>query len=193
MGRRGRAAPEGRVPARRPPGPLGRALDELDAIAGSRDAADSRHLRELVSQLLVLLDGLEDRGRVLVIGTTNRPEDIDPAILRPGRIDRKVYLGPPNVNGRAALFAKLLAPMPLADDVRPEALAAMTASFTGAQIEHIVNEAGLLAVKETLSQQLPGDAARVRPDHFLRAIAAVLPPAPPVPRRGGRWRQREAR
>jgi len=158
-------------------------MDELDSIAGSRDAADSRHLREIVSQLLVLLDGLEDRGRVLVIGTTNRPEDIDPAILRPGRVDRKVYLGPPNAKGRAALFTKLLSHMPVAEDVHPDALAAVTAGFTCALIEHIVNEAGLLAVKETLAQQLPADAARVCRDHFLRAIAAAPPPALPVSRR----------
>ncbi|MBM4038168.1 MAG: AAA family ATPase [Planctomycetes bacterium] len=168
-------------------------MDELDAIAGSRDAADSRHLREIVSQLLVLLDGLEDRGRVLVIGTTNRPEDIDPAILRPGRIDRKVCLGPPDAKGRAALFAKLLARMPVAEDIRPDALAARTAGFTGAQIEHIVNEAGLLAVKETLTQQLPADAAQVCPDHFLRAIAAVRPPASPVSHHRGHGHRRKAR
>ena len=168
-------------------------MDELDAVAGSRDGADSRHLRELVSQLLVLLDGLEDRGRVLVIGTTNRPEDIDSAILRPGRIDRRVYLGPPNAGGRATLFAKLLARMPVAEDVRPDAHAAMTVGFSGAQIEHIVNEAGLLAVKETLAQQRPTDAARVCPDHFLRAIAAVRPPAPPVSHRRGHGHCRKAR
>jgi transitional endoplasmic reticulum ATPase len=150
-------------------------MDELDAIAGSRDAADSRHLRQVVSQLLVLLDGIEDRGRVLVIGTTNRPEDIDPAILRPGRIDRRVYLGPPDRTGRAALFAKLLARMPLAEDVRPEALAARAAGFTGAQVEHIVNEAGLLAVKEALARepQGPAETVSVRPGHFLRAIAEL--------------------
>ena len=145
-------------------------MDELDSIAGSRASDDARHLRELVSQLLVLLDGLGDRGRVLVIGTTNRPEDIDPAILRPGRIGRKVCLGPPNAKGRAALFAKLLARMPVAADVRPDALAARTAGFTGAQIEHAVNEAGLLAVKEAVVHQLAADSVRVSMEHFQHAI-----------------------
>jgi len=145
-------------------------MDELDAIAGSRASDDARHLRELVSQLLVLLDGLEDRGRVLVIGTTNRPEDIDPAILRPGRIDREVYLGPPDAKGRAALLARLLARMPVAEDVRPAALAARTAGFTGAQIEHAVNEAGLLAVKEAIAQQLAADSVRVSMEHFQHVI-----------------------
>ncbi|HUT37529.1 MAG TPA: AAA family ATPase [Planctomycetota bacterium] len=145
-------------------------MDELDAIAGSRASDDARHLRELVSQLLVLLDGLEDRGRVLVIGTTNRPEDIDPAILRPGRIDRKVCLGPPNATGRAALFTRLLARMPVAEDVRPDALAARTAGFTGAQIEHAVNEAGLGAVKEAIAGQLPADGVRVSMEHFQHVI-----------------------
>ena len=81
----------------------------------------------------------------------------------------------------------------VAEDVRPDALAARTAGFTGAQIEHLVNEAGLLAVKETLTQQLPTDAARVRPDHFLRAIAAARSPAPRVSHRPGYRRCREAR
>ena len=150
-------------------------MDELDAIAGSRDAADSRHLRQVVSQLLVLLDGLEDRGRVLVIGTTNRPEDIDAAILRPGRIDRRVYLGPPDHRGRAALFAKLLSRVPVADDVSPDDLAKLTLGLSGAQIAHVTNEAGLLAVKEALTRQLPIDAIRVLPDHFAHAIAAARP------------------
>jgi len=147
-------------------------MDELDAVAGSRDSSDSRHLRELVSQLLVLLDGLEARGRVLIIATTNRPQDIDPAILRPGRIDRRVCLGPPDRRGRAALFAKLLSRMPVADDISPDHLAGETRGLSGAQIEHVANEAGLLAVKEALTRQLPAEAIRVQPDHFLRAIAA---------------------
>jgi len=148
-------------------------MDECDAIAGSREAADSRHLRELVSQLLVLLDGIEGRGHVLVIATTNRPQDVDPAILRPGRIDRRVYLGPPDRRGRAALFAKLLGRMPVAESVRPDHLASLTGVLSGAQIEHVANEAGLLAVKEALVRQLPAEAVRVQPDHFLRAIAGL--------------------
>ena len=107
---------------------------------------------------------------MLVIGTTNRPEDIDPAILRPGRIDRKVCLGPPNAKGRAALFARLLARMPVAEDVRPDALAARTAGLTGAQVEHIVNEAGLLAVKEAIARQLAADSVRVSMEHFQHVI-----------------------
>jgi len=148
-------------------------MDELDAIAGSREAGESRHLRELVSQLLVLLDGLEDRGRVLVIATTNRPQDIDPAILRPGRIDRRVYLGPPDRRGRATLFAKLLGRMPVADDVRPDHLASVTSGLSGAQIEHVANEAGLLAVKEALVSHRPAADVRVRQAHFVRAIASI--------------------
>jgi SpoVK/Ycf46/Vps4 family AAA+-type ATPase len=148
-------------------------MDEMDAIAGSRDAADSRHLRQVVSQLLVLLDGLEDRRRVLVIATTNRPQDIDPAILRPGRIDRRIYLGPPDHAGRAALFTKLLAGMPAAGDVRPDRLADLTSGFSGAHVEHIVNEAGLLAVKEALTRQPPSADAELRSEHLRQAIRAV--------------------
>ena len=157
-------------------------IDEIDAVAGARDATDSHHLRELVSQLLVLLDGLTDRGRLLVIATTNRPDAVDPAILRPGRIDRKVYMGPPDLQGRATLFAKLLGRMPVAEDlsacnvqagVTALALAKLTKSLSGAQVEHVVNEAGLLAIKEAITAQLPTEAVRVGLKHLLRAADSV--------------------
>jgi len=150
-------------------------MDEFDAIAGSREAGESRHLRELVSQLLVLLDGLEDRGRVLVIATTNRPQDIDPAVLRPGRIDRRIHLGPPHRGGRVALFEKLLAPMPVEDDVQTGRLADLTRGLSGAEIEHVANEAGLLPVKDALAQQAPHEYVHVRLRHFMRTIALLSP------------------
>jgi transitional endoplasmic reticulum ATPase len=129
-------------------------IDEIDAIAGARDASDSHHLREAVSQLLVLLDGLRDRGRVLVIATTNRPDAVDPAILRPGRIDRKVFMGPPSFAGRLAHIKSLLARTPTAPDVSAADLARRTRGFTGAEIEHLVNEAGLAAIKEAVAKKL---------------------------------------
>ena len=148
-------------------------IDEIDAVAGARDATDSHHLRELVSQLLVLLDGLTDRGRLLVIATTNRPDAVDPAILRPGRIDRKVYMGPPDLKGRATLFEKLLGRMPVAEDVIALALAKLTKTLSGAQVEHVVNEAGLLAIKEAIASQLPTEAVRVGQKHLLCAADSV--------------------
>ncbi len=79
-------------------------MDEVDSIAGSRNLADQNYARVLVSQLLVLMDGMTDRGKVLVIGTTNCPDHIDPAVLRPGRIDRKIFMGLPDKQGRGVLY-----------------------------------------------------------------------------------------
>jgi transitional endoplasmic reticulum ATPase len=126
------------------------------------------YLRQVVSQLLVLMDGLTDRGRVLIMATTNYPNHIDPAILRPGRIDRQVFMGPPDKKGRTALIDKLLSRMPVADDVQIENLADIVPALSGAEIEHLVNEAGLLAVKEAITNNVSTDAVQVSINHFLQ-------------------------
>jgi len=145
-------------------------IDEVDAIAGVRDSAESHHLREAVSQLLVLLDGLHARGKVLVIATTNRPDAVDRALLRPGRIDRKVRMGPPDFAGRLAHFRKLLARTPVADDVSAADLARRTKGLTGAEIEHLVDEAGLRAIKEAVAEKLPVEDVRLRWEHFAALL-----------------------
>ncbi len=145
-------------------------MDEVDAVAGSRSQPNAPYLREIVSQLLVLMDGLSERGRILIIATTNLPNCLDPAILRPGRIDRRVFMGPPDKAGREALLAKLLSRMPVAEDVRPDTLANLTSGFSGAEIEHLVNEAGLLAVKKAIAQNIPADTVRISANHFRQAI-----------------------
>jgi ATP-dependent 26S proteasome regulatory subunit len=99
--------------------------------------------------------------------TTNRPEAVDPAVLRPGRIDRRVFMGRSRRRGRAALFAKLLARMPAAEGVRVDDLPARTPGFSGAEAEHVANQVGLIAVKEAVAENLPTDAVTVRLEHFL--------------------------
>jgi transitional endoplasmic reticulum ATPase len=79
-------------------------IDELDSIAPSRSRADAQHQQSLVAQLLVLLDGLEGREGIAVLATTNRPQAIDPALRRPGRFDRVVWMRPPDEEGRAAIL-----------------------------------------------------------------------------------------
>ncbi len=101
-------------------------FDEIDAVASSRSLAEGHHHKTLVSQLLVLLDGLEERGRIFVIGTTNRPDEIDPALRRPGRFDRMIHIGPPSLEGRAAIFAKHMAGMTVNTDIDPLELACLT-------------------------------------------------------------------
>jgi AAA+ superfamily predicted ATPase len=152
-------------------------FDEIDAIAPARDAADAIHQKILVSQLLVLLDGLEARGRVFVIATTNRPGDIDPALKRPGRLDRLVYVGPPDDAGRAAIFEKYISTMRVSAAVSPAELAAATPGFSGAQIEYACREAGLLCIKEALRTGAPLESVEILPLHFNEAIGAIRQPS----------------
>ena len=148
-------------------------FDEIDAVASTRSLAEGHHHKTLVSQLLVLLDGLEDRGRIFVIGTTNRPDDIDPALRRPGRFDRMIHMGPPTIEGRAAIFAKHMAGMKVHSDIDPHELARLTPGFSGAQIELSCREAGMVCVKEAVRMQTPLETVRVRVDHFGKAIRLV--------------------
>jgi len=148
-------------------------FDEIDSIAPAREAADAVHQKVLVSQLLVLLDGLEDRGRVFVLATTNRPEDIDPALKRPGRFDRHVYVGSPDAAGRAAIFEKYLSGMKTSAAVSPADLAAATPGFSGAQIEHACREAGLLCIKDAIRTDATPDSVEILPIYFHEAIQSI--------------------
>jgi transitional endoplasmic reticulum ATPase len=151
-------------------------FDEIDAVAPARDAADAIHQKILVSQLLVLLDGLEARGRVFVIATTNRPDDIDPALLRPGRFDKHVFVGPPDASGRAAIFEKYISAMRVSAAVIPAELAAATPGFSGAQIEYTCREAGLLCIKDALRNGASPESIEILPCHFSNAIRLIRPP-----------------
>jgi len=148
-------------------------FDEIDAVASARNLAEGHHQKTLVSQLLVLLDGLEDRGHIFVIGTTNRPDDIDPALRRPGRFDRAIFMGPPGFEGREAIFIKHLATMKVRGDVDSLELARLTPGFSGAQIELACREAGMACVKEAVRDSTPLEAVKVRIEHFQKAIRLV--------------------
>lgn len=150
-------------------------FDEIDSIAPSRETVEFHHQKELVSQLLVLLDGLEERGQVIVIATTNRIDDIDPAIKRPGRFDRMVYVGFPDVEGRKDIFKKYLSKMNISENVSLEILSTLTQEISGAQIEHLCREAGLICIKEAIKDKISEESIAVRPEHFVRAIELVKP------------------
>ncbi|MGZ8933010.1 MAG: CDC48 family AAA ATPase, partial [Halobacteriota archaeon] len=123
-------------------------FDELDAVAPTRGASSDSHVTErVVSQLLTELDGLEALKDVVVIGATNRPDMVDVALLRPGRLDRLVYIPPPNASSRAQIFAIHLLGKPLAEDVDIEQLAKETEGYVGADIEAICREAAMLALR----------------------------------------------
>jgi transitional endoplasmic reticulum ATPase len=127
-------------------------LDELDAIAPKRDKVTGDVEKRIVAQLLSLMDGLKHRGNVVVIGATNLPSALDPALRRPGRFDREVSLDVPDRNGRAQILDIHTRGMPLDDDIELERLADMTHGFVGADIENLCREAAMKSLRKSLSE-----------------------------------------
>ena len=126
-------------------------MDEIDAIAPRREQTSGETERRVVTQLLTLLDGLEPRGRVVVIGATNRLDAIDEAIRRPGRFDRELAIGVPDAEGRRQILAIHTRGMPLGADVDLEELARAQHGFVGADLAALVREAALAAVRRHLA------------------------------------------
>ena len=126
-------------------------IDEIDAVGRQRGAGmggghDERE--QTLNQLLVEMDGLSDNSGIVVIAATNRPDVLDPALLRPGRFDRQITVSLPDLNGRKAILAVHARNKKLADDVDLEALARRTPGFSGADLENVLNEAAILTVRE---------------------------------------------
>ncbi len=125
-------------------------IDELDSIAPKRGEVTGEVERRVVAQLLSLLDGLEGRGEIIVIGATNRVNDIDPALRRPGRFDREIEIGVPDTNGRYEVLLIHTRGMPLHNDVDLRLMAEKTHGFVGADVESLAKEAAMLAIREIL-------------------------------------------
>jgi len=143
-------------------------LDELDAIAPRRGTYSGSHVTEsVVNQLLTSIDGLESMEGVVVIGATNRPDIIDPSLLRPGRFDRLLLIPAPDFKARVEIFKIHTRNMPLADDVSLEELAKETESFSGADIEAFCREAAMIALRKDRS------AKKVTKKHFEKAMESV--------------------
>lgn len=126
-------------------------IDEIDAVGRQRGAGlggghDERE--QTLNQLLVEMDGFEDNDSVIVMAATNRRDILDPALLRPGRFDRQILVGYPDVKGREAILKVHTRNKPLAPDVDLETIAKLTVGFTGAELENLVNEASLLAARK---------------------------------------------
>ncbi|PKM16895.1 MAG: ATP-dependent metalloprotease [Gammaproteobacteria bacterium HGW-Gammaproteobacteria-2] len=144
-------------------------IDEIDAVGRHRGAGlggghDERE--QTLNALLVEMDGFEGTEGVIVIAATNRPDVLDPALLRPGRFDRQVVVGLPDVKGREQILKVHMRKVPLADDVLPMTIARGTPGFSGADLANLVNEAALFAARES--------ARSVRMEHFDKARDKIM-------------------
>ncbi|ALG82519.1 CDC48 family AAA ATPase [Halanaeroarchaeum sulfurireducens] len=149
-------------------------FDEIDAVAPKREDGGDMESR-VVGQLLSLLDGLESRGEVVVIGATNRVDTLDPALRRPGRFDREVEIGVPDAKGRAEILHVHTRGTPLADDVDVDRIAERAHGFVGADLRALVVEAAMSALRRGREEGTE-DVAVTRRD-FERALSGVEPSA----------------
>jgi transitional endoplasmic reticulum ATPase len=163
-------------------------LDEIDAIAPRRQDVSGEVEKRVVAQLLALMDGLVPRGQVVVIGATNLPEALDPALRRPGRFDREITVNVPTRPGRLRIMKIHSRGMPLADDVDLEVLAEVTAGFVGADLEVLCKEAGMLALRDCLTvagtqsetaadPELAAEQTKIHARHFHEALKTIEPTA----------------
>jgi transitional endoplasmic reticulum ATPase len=161
-------------------------IDEIDSIAPKREEVMGEVERRVVSQLLSLMDGLEARGKVIVIAATNRPNAIDPALRRPGRFDREIEIKVPDKRGRLEILQIHTRNMPLDTDVDQDRVAAVTHGFVGADLEYLCKEAAMKCLRRLLpelnleEEKVPPetlDKLIVSMNDFENAIRDVMPSA----------------
>ena len=161
-------------------------IDEMDAIAPKREEVTGEVERRVVAQLLSLMDGMGTRGNIIVIGATNRPNAIDPALRRPGRFDREIEIGVPDKAGRNEIVQIHTRNMPLAEDVDIKRLSDITHGYTGADISSLSREAAMKALRRYMpeinleEERVPPeilDKMVVKEDDFLSAYREITPTA----------------
>jgi transitional endoplasmic reticulum ATPase len=150
-------------------------IDEADSLVPRRGGgySDSGVTERVISQLLTEMDGLESLKNVIVIAATNRPDILDPAMLRPGRFDRLIYVPPPDEESRLEIFKIYTKDMPLDDDIEVPALARTTKGYSGADISALCREAGMQVMRRS------GDDERVTMADFKRAMDVIGPTITP--------------
>jgi len=164
-------------------------IDEIDSIAPKREEVTGEVEKRIVAQLLTLMDGLQERGQVVVIGATNRPDAVDPALRRPGRFDREIWINPPDTRGRYEILLVHTRNMPLDKDVDLRKLAEITYGYTGADIAALAREAAMKALRRALQQGIinPEDPntftdenlsrIKVTMQDFMDAMREIIPSA----------------
>ena len=148
-------------------------IDELDSIAPKREDVSGEVERRVVAQLLTLLDGMQGRDTVVVIGATNRQDAIDPALRRPGRFDREIEIGVPDKNGRSEIIGIHTRGMPISDDFDLEWLLDNTHGFVGADISALVRESAMKALRRYLPE-IDLDEEQIPPE-VLEKMAVIMP------------------
>ena len=161
-------------------------IDEIDSIAPKREEVSGEVERRVVAQLLSLMDGMSSRGKVVVIGATNRINAIDPALRRPGRFDREIEIGVPDKEGRLEILQIHTRGMPLEKDVDLGVIAGMSHGFVGADLQAVAKEAGIRALRKVLpeidltTENIPSEILKkivVTMDDFLSVIKEIEPSA----------------
>ncbi|MCY4489938.1 MAG: CDC48 family AAA ATPase [Thaumarchaeota archaeon] len=159
-------------------------VDEIDSIAPKREEVTGEVERRVVSQMLSLMDGLEARGKVIVISATNRPNAIDPALRRPGRFDREIEIKVPDKKGRKDILAIHSRNMPLSEDVNVDKISSVSHGYVGADLEYLCKEAAMKCLRRLLpvlnleEEKIPPetlDKLIVNHDDFQRALIEVTP------------------
>lgn len=159
-------------------------VDEIDSIAPKREEVTGEVERRVVSQMLSLMDGLEARGKVIVISATNRPNAIDPALRRPGRFDREIEIKVPDKKGRKDILAIHTRNMPLSDDVNLDKVASISHGYVGADLEYLCKEAAMKCLRRLLpelnleDEKIPPetlDKLVVNAEDFQKALIEVTP------------------
>ncbi|TFG22614.1 MAG: AAA family ATPase [Promethearchaeota archaeon] len=160
-------------------------IDELDSIAPKRGEVTGEVERRVVAQLLSLMDGLEERGQIIVIGATNRVNDIDPALRRPGRFDREIEIGVPDTDGRYEILLIHTRGIPIKENVDLRFIAERTHGFVGADVEALTKEAAMLAIRKilpkiNLDKPIPMEILKdleIIMEDFLDALTSIEPSA----------------
>ncbi len=162
-------------------------IDEIDAIAPKREDTFGDVEKRVVAQLLALMDGMSDRGNVVVLGATNRPDSLDPALRRPGRFDREIEIGIHNVDGRFEILKIHTHEMPLGSDIQLRDLAKLLNGYTGADIKALSREAAMKSIRRSLTDfdlenqnQVPSEilnSIRINQQDFINAMKEIIPTA----------------
>ncbi|MDH3737076.1 MAG: AAA family ATPase, partial [Nitrosopumilus sp.] len=161
-------------------------IDEIDAIAPKREEAYGDVEKRVVAQLLALMDGLNERGNVIVLGATNRPDSVDPALRRPGRFDREFEISVPNEDGRLEILLIHTNGMPVSDDVDLKDLASELHGYTGADIKSLCREAAMKSIRRYLpeidleTEKIPSEvlqSMQIKLIDFYDAMHEVIPTA----------------